>query len=405
MSPAHPIIIVTGANGGVGYGICQRLVTNFCSGMPEDALPQTGATPGQAKACEYIPTTGLTLVMACRNPKRAADSRDNLLSYLDEYIEKQRNRKGVSVEQMKEFRRNLVIDLLPLDLTCLKKTFEFCDLIIERYPYVSHMILNAGAAPISHLNWPLAVYRFLTNPIRAVTFPDFDVHRVGLISDDGLGWTFQCNVFGHFVLVRYLEESLHRSPWTARVIWTSSYVAKPPEDWEDWQSIKAAASYEITKYQAAAVSHILDMEPESRRVGPGRSAIRNLISHPSITSTSIYQNGLNFVTMWLMMLAMYLARLLGSIYHPVSWINGAIAASHLSLVPLNLVGSREDIWMYGATANRWGIAKVYRSEIPAWNENELNAKRFVERCDELYLQVKRQYKEKASNGSQNGHAA
>jgi hypothetical protein len=142
------------------------------------------------------------------------------------------------------------------------------------------------------------------------------------MTKDGLGWTFQCNVFGHFIIVsttniflctflnsiqvRYLEDLLHRSPWTARVIWTSSYIALPPTDWEDWQNIKATVPYENTKYQCASMAHILDMEPDNRKAGHGRSPIRHLISHPSITSTSIYQNGLNFVTAWLMMLAMYL---------------------------------------------------------------------------------------------------
>lgn len=48
------IAIVTGANGGVGFGICQRLLE----------------AEGE----------GLTLVMACRNPARANKARELLLS-------------------------------------------------------------------------------------------------------------------------------------------------------------------------------------------------------------------------------------------------------------------------------------------------------------------------------------
>jgi hypothetical protein len=99
----------------------------------EDALPQPVATPGEPKPCEYAPVTGLTLIMACRSPARATASRDNLLNYLDEYIQKQKDKGTVPMEHMKEFRKNLVIDLLPLDLASLQKTFEFCELVVERY--------------------------------------------------------------------------------------------------------------------------------------------------------------------------------------------------------------------------------------------------------------------------------
>jgi NAD(P)-dependent dehydrogenase (short-subunit alcohol dehydrogenase family) len=47
------VAIVTGANGGVGYGICQHLLES----------------EGEA----------LTLVMACRNPTRAHNARERLL--------------------------------------------------------------------------------------------------------------------------------------------------------------------------------------------------------------------------------------------------------------------------------------------------------------------------------------
>jgi NAD(P)-dependent dehydrogenase (short-subunit alcohol dehydrogenase family) len=49
----NKIAIVTGANGGVGFGICQRLL--------------------EAEG------TSLTLVMACRNPTRAKNAREKLL--------------------------------------------------------------------------------------------------------------------------------------------------------------------------------------------------------------------------------------------------------------------------------------------------------------------------------------
>jgi hypothetical protein len=40
------------------------------------------------------------------------------------------------------------------------------------------------------------------NPLGVMTDPTYNVQRRGVMSDDGLGWTWQCNVFGHYILVR-----------------------------------------------------------------------------------------------------------------------------------------------------------------------------------------------------------
>ncbi len=38
-------------------------------------------------------------------------------------------------------------------------------------------------------------------PIYAATYPVFKKQVTGELSEDGLGWIWQCNVFGHYVLV------------------------------------------------------------------------------------------------------------------------------------------------------------------------------------------------------------
>ena len=40
------------------------------------------------------------------------------------------------------------------------------------------------------------------NLLRFMVYPSYVVQRKGLMSDDELGWTWQCNVFGHYTLVR-----------------------------------------------------------------------------------------------------------------------------------------------------------------------------------------------------------
>ena len=74
--------------------------------------------------------------------------------------------------------------------------------MLERYPYVSHLIFNAGGATFTGINWPLAVKQVLTEPLEAVTSPAFYLQSQGDVSMDGLGWTWQTNLFSHFVIVR-----------------------------------------------------------------------------------------------------------------------------------------------------------------------------------------------------------
>ena len=86
-----------------------------------------------------------------------------------------------------------------LTLMCL-----FC---AASYPYVSHLICNAGVAPFVGISMSLLLRQLWRdmlafNLLRFVVYPTYAIQRKGVMSDDGLGWTWQCNVFGHYILVR-----------------------------------------------------------------------------------------------------------------------------------------------------------------------------------------------------------
>ncbi|KAG8834893.1 hypothetical protein FRC17_006440 [Serendipita sp. 399] len=388
MPSSYPVIIVTGANGGVGYGICQRLVINFCEDVAQDSLPQPSATPGNPAPCDFTANNGLTLIMACRSVERAVTARESLLKFLDEYISRQKHQENVSISRMLEFRKNLKVDLLSLDLANTTKTLEFCEEVTRRYPYVSHAILNAGYAPWVGIDWPKAAIAVVTDFMEAVSCGEtFKIQRVGVASKEGYGMTFQSNVLGHFILARYLRPSMARSPWPARVIWTSSLISDLGGiDWKDWQLLKATNPYGASKYQIQLIAHYLDMESATSKTTGAQ--IRHFISHPGVTSTSIFLDYLNFITAFLMNLAFHIARLLGSQDHPISWINGAIAATHLALVPLQLLNRPAEPVVYGSRATRLGRPYVGRAEIFRYAENADNAKDLVQRCDALYQQLK-----------------
>ncbi|KAE8253783.1 hypothetical protein A4X13_0g3664 [Tilletia indica] len=83
----RPVIVVTGANGGVGYGICQRLLVQLSAPIPPDTLPEhpskrdegSDPPPPSPFAAPY----GVTLVLACRNAIKAHRARLELQAMLD----------------------------------------------------------------------------------------------------------------------------------------------------------------------------------------------------------------------------------------------------------------------------------------------------------------------------------
>ena len=78
-----------------------------------------------------------------------------------------------------------------------------CHVFFARYPYVSHLICNAGVASFAGVDYSVCFKQFFGSPVAAVSTPEYYIQRRGELSVDGLGWVWQCNVFGHYALVRY----------------------------------------------------------------------------------------------------------------------------------------------------------------------------------------------------------
>jgi len=74
-------------------------------------------------------------------------------------------------------------------------------LISPRYPYISHLILNAALLPVIAVDYLRAIKDLLAEFAQTVTQPNFLIQAQGLESPDGLGMVFQSNVLGHFCLV------------------------------------------------------------------------------------------------------------------------------------------------------------------------------------------------------------
>ncbi|KAH7888093.1 NAD(P)-binding protein [Phlebopus sp. FC_14] len=401
MSCVRPVIIVTGANSGVGFGICHRLLLQLSSQIWEDGKPKY-AFHNVSDTSENLPMLcdGLTLILACRSRKRAEVARDKLYRLVDEHIERLKNLPDYE-GHAEVFRKNLDIVVHTIDLAHIRSVFRFADEISQTYPYVSHLICNAGVACFQRIDWPLAIWSLFTGWVAAVTYPRYFVQTSGETSEDGLGWIWQCNVFGHYVLFRALEPLLakYTSSMGARVLWVSSHEASSRfYDPKDWQLVKSEHSYESSKYQMNLVSLHLDREA-TRKHTVGTPVVRHFTVLPGVAGTNIANALLGVVSSVCMFLSFYVARLLGSRYHPITAFKASISAVHLSLVPLaflptitrnadpelstdpsepievgTLYISETDIWGRGHV----GILKLFESK-----SEELQAQELLDNCDRL----------------------
>ncbi|KAG8745779.1 hypothetical protein FRC10_007041 [Ceratobasidium sp. 414] len=410
-----PIILVTGANGGVGFGVCHRLLIQLSQSSPSDASPEAQKSSLSRKLTEvppYTPAAGATLILACRSQKRAEAARDQLFQLLDKELAR-RKAKNVDVNHGDLFRRNLDIQVVSLDLSSVDKVFACAEGVRQRFPYITHMVLNAGVGSFIGIDWPVAIYELCTGFKTAVTAPGFKIQGSGEMSDDGLGWVWQCNVFGHYVLVRALRDMLLRNPYDqSRVMWMSSLEGRPSffPGLDDWQLIKTNRSYEASKYSTELLACTLDMTEAGKR-SPGDAQLRHFVVHPGIAGTNIFAEHTGWFLNKIMFLAFYIARLLGSKHHPIWVYKAAISSVHIALVSLAVLPSlasyagtkqqsgqpatdaaddtkaRDSDYQparYGAETNFWGTEYVGVQPVEEWEEHVEVGEELLARCDRLY---------------------
>jgi 3-keto steroid reductase len=411
---ANPIVIVTGANSGVGFGICQRLLEQLATkGSPDAHASWITSPPGSS---EQPVCDGLTLIMACRSLKRAEAAKIKLEQSFRRFVQECKKLEGYD-GHAERFAANVMIDIIYLDLALVKSVFQFAETVSQRYPYVSHLICNAGVAGMIGIDWPVAFKQILTSPLAAFTAPEYNLQVAGEISVDGLGWVWQCNVFGHFVLFRSLQPILKRSPPSlgGRVIWMSSIESSPKfYDSDDWQLKKTNHPYEPSKYQIDLIGTHLDRLALSESSPP---LVRHIVVHPGIASTNISQAAIIWILDYVKVLAFYLARLLGSQNHTISLSNSAISAVHLSLLPFLLIPSffatekksqhtngyanghtnshanghtdpptlnSSSPVRYPSLATFRGDAYVGKTEVQDWKKYESEGVDLLNKCEQLY---------------------
>ncbi|KAH9995177.1 hypothetical protein BJV74DRAFT_883994 [Russula compacta] len=209
--------------------------------------------------------------MACRSRQRAEAARQQLLELFEDNVAGLRGTAS-GAERVAAFRANL-------------STLAFADEVARTYPYVSHIVCNAGVAPFLNISWRLLFRQVWKNALELnlfelVTNPSFHIQRTGTTDSGGPGSAI---VFGHYILCRASEaKPVASETGSGRVLWMSSHAAHTGAyDPDEWQLVDSSASYEGTKFQMDSISTEL-----SRRAGLS-APIQHFTVHPGVVNSSI----------------------------------------------------------------------------------------------------------------------
>nr|XP_057922639.1 3-keto-steroid reductase isoform X1 [Doryrhamphus excisus] len=211
------VVIVTGANSGIGLALCERLLT-------EDAR--------------------LRLCLACRNMQRAEAARFALLtSHSDAHV-----------------------DLLHLDVGSVQSVLTAAQELKSRYKRIDFLYLNAGIMPNPHVDIK-AFFKglFSRNIINMFATAQGILTQQDHLNPDGLQEVFATNLFGHFLLIRELEPLLCSGDHTSRIVWTSSSNARRTAfSIDDIQHRNGTEPYSSSKYASDMLSVALNRHKNSQ---------------------------------------------------------------------------------------------------------------------------------------------
>ncbi|KAL1850218.1 hypothetical protein VTK73DRAFT_9701 [Phialemonium thermophilum] len=397
--PVHEtfFVLVTGANSGIGFGICQRLVDEF---LISRSL-----------------TSHLVLIPTARSAKKSQDAVDGIRRHCRRAAETSqslRSRSGPHYDPRDTTRRVHVVSV-QLDLCnfasirdasnqLVAGTFDSpCDdgwfesLAGVTIPRLDAVIFNAGVGGWYGLDWwPLLKNFFTDGIVQATTWPKFKGAVAGLTVNPWpdakgaadpsqttpvLGEVFCANVFGHYILGHELLPLLCRpkdSPVPpGRIVWESSIEPRRDDfSLSDFQGIKTRMAYESSK----RLTDILALTSDLPAVRPHSSAYFDVggrapqtppklyLAHPGVVVTSLFP--LNAFLFFWYRLALYLARLLGSPWHVNTAYKGALAPVWVALHDAATLdaaagGSAQRI-KWGSCCDRWGCEDVKKTEVEGW---------------------------------------
>lgn len=379
------------SDSGLGYATCCRLIDEFLATRPQKE--------------------NLRLIFTTRDQQKSKATLVRLQAHVKKTIS---SVYGTTTHDAITTQQTARIQLQGelLDLLSLITVKQLAQKLVTAAHHIDALVLNAGIGGWSGIHWPRAIWGVLTNCIIATTWPAYKIGFVGRTVDQKsarqtqdqssqslLGETFTANVFGHYLLAHWLMPVLTSSTQhhAGRIIWISSIEAQAHSfDPSDFQALTSNASYEsskrltdllvLTSEEAATRSHVdsyLAFMPEvaskinGSAVEDDSSRVKMFVAHPGICATSIA--GLPFLLHWAMVCVFYIARWLGSPWHPIESYNGAVAGVWLALAPSTVLSNLETRSVggmdnprgqgkskWGSGTDRLGHERVLRTEVAGW---------------------------------------
>ncbi|KAJ3049900.1 hypothetical protein HK097_009107 [Rhizophlyctis rosea] len=339
--PSRKVILVTGANSGVGFGTAQRLLQHY----------STTDEP-------------ITLVLACRNKSRALQAKAKLIA---EYF----------LENPAE--GDSTIEILLIDLGSSESVFKACAEFRRRFRRLDTLILNAGILPIDRLDYLAGLIETLTQPrvLARTGGENVLIQTRGRVNADGLGEVFAANVFGHYIMVKELRDSLSESK-DGRIIWYSSTTADPKHfDESDYQCIKGAHPYESSK----RLCELLCMATQQDLCTHN---IHSFVCSPGNSATNMFGDG--WIIQAILFTVLWFMRLCGMSGINISATNAATAATYITTVedPQGLDPRK----IYHSEISRSGKTSVALLPLP---QDEEQAGRVLKQVEGLYREFRDKY--------------
>lgn len=405
-------ILITGAN----RQVLQSIVCPYTQHHSNNDDSGVGLATAKGVAVDFLstrpPSQSLHLIIPTRSTKKSSETIRILKEHVKHHVRVDHGDDPAQAQRI-TFQAEALDLMSLLSVRALARR-----LLASPIPRIDCLILNAGIGGWYDLDWPEAVWAILTDPVQAVTYPSFYRAGVGAITPPQfppipnastavreappLARNFASNVFGHYVLVHEIMSLLRTSSSSdippTRIIWCSSTDSSTKFDAADLQGLRTAYPYSFSKRVTDLLSLTYHLPASCHAVKnfvtPPAALSRSSIpppenhstdthldtrppiflnAHPGISQTSIIIIPSILVPFWI--LALYLARWLGSLWHPVTASKAAFVNVFLALAPYSTITHMISpsgpegggYGKFGASTTRWlGTPRIRRTFVAGW---------------------------------------